>query len=46
MSPVKESSFLHRQTSVDGAEGTPGKGCEEGSISPPVKEGVPSRWQH
>lgn len=44
-SPVKESSFLYRQTSIDGAEGTPGKGCEEGSISPPQKEAVPIRWQ-
>lgn len=50
-SPVKESSFLSRQTSIEGAEGTPGKGCEEGSFVPShSKEGggggsVPTRWQ-
>ncbi|MCJ1259573.1 hypothetical protein MMC24_007412 [Lignoscripta atroalba] len=45
-SPVKECSFLNRETSVDDQDAVP-KESEEGSISPPpVKEGVPIRWQH
>lgn len=46
-SPVKESSFLHRETSVDEQGDSPVKEEEEESVSPaPVKEGVPIRWQH
>ncbi|KAI9815007.1 MAG: hypothetical protein M1827_002850 [Pycnora praestabilis] len=50
-SPVKESSFLHRETSVDDAEEDEDKkrqeAMEDDSISPPpVKEGVPIRWQN
>ncbi|MCJ1298923.1 hypothetical protein MMC08_001714 [Hypocenomyce scalaris] len=46
-SPVKESSFLHRETSVDEQGDSPKKEDEEESVSPPpVKEGVPIRWQH
>ncbi|MCJ1361553.1 hypothetical protein MMC16_000653 [Acarospora aff. strigata] len=48
-SPVKESSFLHRETSVDDQENQGQRTSEraEGSVSPPaVKEGVPIRWQH
>ncbi|KAI9697002.1 MAG: hypothetical protein M1836_004963 [Candelina mexicana] len=49
-SPVKEASFLHRETNIDDAveeDKKPGKNEVEGSISPPpVKEGVPIRWQH
>ncbi|KAI9801372.1 MAG: hypothetical protein M1825_003351 [Sarcosagium campestre] len=52
-SPVKESSFLHRETSIDdqsddgeNAVGRPENKNDEGSISPPaVKGGVPIRWQ-
>lgn len=46
-SPVKESSFLHRETSVDEPERVveqTGRKAEE-SVSPPaVKEGVPIQW--
>lgn len=46
-SPVKESSFLHRETSVDEQGDSPAKDEEDESVSPaPVKEGVPIRWQH
>ncbi|MCJ1225434.1 hypothetical protein MMC12_002083 [Toensbergia leucococca] len=46
-SPVKESSFLYRETSMDEQEETSKKESEDESISPPpVKEGVPIRWQH
>lgn len=46
-SPVKESSFLHRETSVDEQGDSPAKEEKEESVSPaPVKEGVPIRWQH
>ena len=47
-SPVKESSFLHRETSIDEQdnEQQQGKGQLEQSVSPPlIKEGVPIRWQ-
>ena len=44
-SPVKEASFLHRETSIDDQPLSPKKPVEEGSISPPAKEGVPIRWQ-
>ncbi|KAI9832366.1 MAG: hypothetical protein M1838_005645 [Thelocarpon superellum] len=47
-SPVKESSFLHRQTSVDEQEptDTPSPSRLGNSVSPPpIKEGVPLRWQ-
>ncbi|MCJ1485764.1 hypothetical protein MMC06_005939 [Schaereria dolodes] len=45
-SPVKESSFLNRETSVDDQDSGP-KEAEDNSISPPpVREGVPIRWQH
>ena len=44
-SPVKESSFLHRETSVD--DQAPKAETNEKSISPaPMNEGVPIRWQH
>jgi len=45
---VKESSFLHRETSVDDPENQKAGADEaaEESVSPaPVKEGVPIRWQ-
>jgi len=45
-SPVKEASFLHRETSVDDQPLSPKKTVIEDSISPPpAKEGVPVRWQ-
>ena len=46
-SPVKESSFLHRETSVDDPEDQRDGAGEtaEVSMSPPAKEGVPVRWQ-
>ncbi|KAI9829027.1 MAG: hypothetical protein M1832_000050 [Thelocarpon impressellum] len=46
-SPVKESSFLHRETSVDEQDmSEEQKGRLGASVSPPViKEGVPIRWQ-
>ncbi|MCJ1260849.1 hypothetical protein MMC22_000713 [Lobaria immixta] len=45
-SPVKESSFLYRQTSIDEQDQSPKKAKDQGSISPPpVKEGGPIRWQ-
>ena len=34
-SPVKEQSFLHRETSIDEQEGNSGVGMEEDAISPP-----------
>ena len=46
-SPVKEQSFLHRETSIDEQEGNLNAGMEEDAISPPPqKEGVPIRWQN
>lgn len=45
-SPVKESSFLHRETSVDDPDLNPDQGGKDGVSPPPVKEGVPIRWQH
>ena len=46
-SPVKESSFLHRETSADDPPVLrPAKSPEQGAISPPPqKAGVPIRWQ-
>ncbi|MCJ1475413.1 hypothetical protein MMC13_004075 [Lambiella insularis] len=45
-SPVKESSFLHRETSIDDQDMST-TGPSEEAISPaPQKEGVPIRWQH
>ena len=44
-SPVKEASFLHRETSVDDPPLSPKKNFQEETISPPAKEGVPTRWQ-
>jgi hypothetical protein len=48
-SPVKESSFLHRETSVDDQDNdatADRQGLANSSVSPPViKEGVPIRWQ-
>ena len=45
-SSVKESSFLHRETSVDDQDLNTDQGGES-TVSPPlVKEGVPIRWQH
>lgn len=44
-SPVKESSFLHRETSVDNQEKTP-EAPQPASISPPpVQKAIPVRWQ-
>ncbi|KAF6224042.1 hypothetical protein HO133_010616 [Letharia lupina] len=46
-SPVKESSFLQRETSVDEGSVLSPKSPERGSASsPPSKEGVPIRSQH
>ncbi len=49
-SPVKEASFLHRETSIDDAvedDKKAEKNEVDGSMSPPpIKEGVPIRWQH
>lgn len=50
-SPVKESSFLHRETTADessviGPVNSPKSPEKDAAISPPpVKEGVPIRWQ-
>lgn len=47
-SPVKESSFLHRETSVDDQDANekPAMSRLGNSVSPsPIKEGVPIRWQ-
>lgn len=51
-SPVKESSFLHRETSADDpsiispvhSPKSPEK--DVGGSPPPAKEGVPIRWQN
>lgn len=46
-SPVKESSFLNRETSIDEQDGSSANPLEEEAISPPPgKEGIPVRWQH
>lgn len=45
-SPVKESSFLHRETSIDDQNMSTIGPSEEGISPPPQKEGVPIRWQH
>ncbi|MCJ1307381.1 hypothetical protein MMC25_001027 [Agyrium rufum] len=55
-SPVKESSFLHRETSLDdGASDNQLSPQQSGGVSnpsednispPPVKEGIPIRWQN
>jgi hypothetical protein len=50
-SPVKESSFLHRETSIDdqedeGAKAPEKQNSKEQSTSlPPAQKGVPIRWQ-
>ncbi|MCJ1244433.1 hypothetical protein MMC30_001631 [Trapelia coarctata] len=44
-SPVKESSFLHRETSVDDQDSTPPPEDQQAVSPPPAKEGVPIRWQ-
>ena len=51
-SPVKESSFLYRETSMDDQEDDEGTkkpekgGSKEQSTSPPPpQKGVPIRWQ-
>lgn len=49
-SPVKESSFLQRETSADEpnvlSPASPKSPDGKGAVSPPpVKEGVPVRWQ-
>ncbi|MCJ1428051.1 hypothetical protein MMC29_005958 [Sticta canariensis] len=45
-SPVKESSFLHRQTSIDEQDKSPKNAKDQvGTSPPPVQEGVPIRWQ-
>ncbi|MCJ1466329.1 hypothetical protein MMC07_004948 [Pseudocyphellaria aurata] len=46
-SPVKESSFLYRQTSIDEQDKSPKTAKDQARVgSPPAKEGVPMRWQH
>ena len=45
-SPVKESSFLHRETSVDDQDSTPTMNGQDNISPPPAREGVPIRWQH
>jgi hypothetical protein len=46
-SPVKESSFLHRQTSVDEQDNSLDQETPAPKVtSPPAKPGVPIRWQH
>jgi hypothetical protein len=44
-SPVKESSFLNRETSVDEVDVNEGESAgQDGTISPPsVEEGIPIR---
>lgn len=43
-SPVKESSFLHRETSVDEAEkDTVADRVQDSASPPPAKEGIPIR---
>ena len=49
-SPVKESSFLHRETSVDEPSvispiNSPKSPDKDKVASPPAKEGIPIRWQ-
>jgi len=46
-SPVKESSFLNRETSIDDVDSTGSQDEQQAAVSPPVqKQGVPIRWQH
>ncbi len=50
-SPVKESSFLHRETSADEPSvispvTSPKSPQRGGMASPPAKEGIPIRWQN
>ncbi|MCJ1403160.1 hypothetical protein MMC11_006383 [Xylographa trunciseda] len=45
-SPVKESSFLHRETSVDDQDLSASETGQEAISPPPAKEGVPIRWQN
>ncbi|MCJ1283403.1 hypothetical protein MMC26_002731 [Xylographa opegraphella] len=44
-SPVKESSFLHRETSVDDQDLSSSETGQEAISPAPSKEGVPIRWQ-
>ena len=48
-SPVKESSFLQRETSADDKDvispKSPQSPENKGTTSPPAREGVPIRWQ-
>ena len=45
-SPVKESSFLHRETSVDDQDLNTNETGKDAVSPPAVKEGMPIRWQH
>ncbi|KAK3171095.1 hypothetical protein OEA41_003179 [Lepraria neglecta] len=50
-SPVKESSFLHRETSADEPSvispvNSPKSPDKDKVASPPAKEGIPIRWQN
>lgn len=50
-SPVKESSFLHRETSADEPSiispvTSPKSPQNDGMASPPAKSGIPIRWQN
>ena len=45
-SPVKESSFLHRETSVDDQDFSSSEAGQEAISPAPAKEGVPIRWQN
>lgn len=46
-SPVKENSFLHRQASIEEQERLSKMASDKASTSPPpVKQGVPLRWQN
>ncbi|MCJ1290477.1 hypothetical protein MMC34_002015 [Xylographa carneopallida] len=45
-SPVKESSFLHRETSVDDQDLSSSETGQEAISPAPAKEGVPIRWQN
>jgi len=44
-SPVKESSILHRETSVDDQDNSAEQAAQQGSISPPPPKEIPVRWQ-
>ena len=52
-SPVKESSFLHRETSADDpsvlspkSPKSPPQPHQQAVSPPPAKEGIPIRWQN